>query len=137
MALKDAEIRALKGRETSYKVADGKGLYVEVFPNGSKLWRQKYRIGGKEKRLALGAYPEVTLAEARKRSDAARAKIEQGIDPGLERKREKATAKISAENSFERVAEEYLDKMAAENCATPNGASWTLPKRFGISRLAK
>jgi len=63
MALKDAEIRALKGRETSYKVADGKGLYVEVFPNGSKLWRQKYRIGGKEKRLALGAYPEVTLAD--------------------------------------------------------------------------
>ena len=128
MSLKDAEIRTLKGREVPYKVADGKGLYVEVFPNGSRLWRQKYRITGKEKRLALGAYPEVSLAEARKRSDAARAKVEQGIDPGLERKREKATAKISAENSFERVAEEYLDKMTAESRAeaTVLKARWFL-----------
>ena len=101
---------------------------MEVFPNGSRLWRQKYRITGKEKRLALGAYPEVSLAEARKRSDAARAKVEQGIDPGLERKREKATAKISAENSFERVAEEYLDKMTAESRAeaTVLKARWFL-----------
>lgn len=61
MPLKDAEIRALRAEGSSKKKADAKGLYVEVFPNGSKLWRLKYRVAGREKRLALGAYPEVSL----------------------------------------------------------------------------
>lgn len=115
--LKDAEIRALRADGTSKKKADSKGLYIEVFPNGSKLWRLKYRIAGKEKRLALGAYPEISLAEARRRRDVARSKIEQGIDPSLERKQAKAAAPVSAENSFERVAEEYIDKMEKEGRA--------------------
>lgn len=61
MALKDAEIRAIQPIETPFKKADGGGLYLEIFPNGSKLWRWKFRANGKEKRLALGAYPEVSL----------------------------------------------------------------------------
>jgi integrase len=128
MAFKDTEIRALRPATSAYKRADGKGLYVEVFPNGSKLWRLKFRLAGKEKRLALGAYPEITLAEARRQCDIARAKIGQGIDPSLERKREKAAARFSAENSFERVAEEYIAKMGNEGRAeaTVTKASWFL-----------
>ena len=128
MPLKDAEIRAIRAIDTPLRKADAKGLYIEAFPNGSKLWRQKYRFGGKEKRLALGAYPEVSLAEARKRRDIARAKVDQGIDPALERKQEKSAAKISAENSFECVAEEYLAKMEKEGRApaTLAKARWFL-----------
>lgn len=128
MPLKDSEIRAFRASDTPVKKADAKGLYIEVFPNGSKLWRQKYRFAGKEKRLALGAYPNVSLAEARKRSDAARTRLEQGFDPAAERKREKAAAKVSAHDSFERIAEEYLDKMAKEGRAeaTLTKARWFL-----------
>jgi integrase len=128
MALKDAEIRAFRAGDTPIKKADGKGLYIEIAPNGSKLWRLKYRIAGKEKRLALGAYPEVSLAEARKRREAARAMVDAGIDPAFERKKEKAAAKLGAENSFRHVAEEYLKKMELEGRApaTLSKARWFL-----------
>lgn len=114
MALTDTTIRSLRAGKSSVKKADGHGLYIEVSPNGSKLWRLKFRFGGKEKRLALGAYPEVSLAEARKRRDEARGMLRDGIDPSLERKRNKAAAKISAHDSFERVAEEYIAKIEKE-----------------------
>lgn len=117
MPLRDAEIRSFKAQAKPFKKADAKGLYVEVFPNGSKLWRFKYRIAGKEKRLALGAYPEVGLADARKLRDEARSRVADEIDPSLERKRRKAAAKISADDSFERIAGEYIDKMEREGRA--------------------
>lgn len=68
MALKDVEVRALKARDRVYKRGDGYGLYIEVHPNGSKLWRLKYSHLGKDKRIAFGRYPEVGLAEARAHS---------------------------------------------------------------------
>ncbi|MCA1748625.1 MAG: integrase arm-type DNA-binding domain-containing protein [Sphingomonadales bacterium] len=119
-------MRALQPIDRSLRKADGKGLYIEVMPGGSKLWRQKYRFAGKEKRLALGAYPEVTLAEARQRRDSVRRQIEEGIDPLVARKREKAMAKVSAEDSFERTAAEYIDKMEKEGRAeaTLKKARW-------------
>lgn len=128
MSLKDAEIRGFKPQSKPFKRADAKGLYVEVFPNGSKLWRFKFRFAGKEKRLAMGAYPEITLADARKRRDEARAKLDAEIDPSLERKRSKAAAKVSAQDSFERIAEEYIAKMAKEGRAdsTLKKARWFL-----------
>lgn len=129
MALKDVEIRALRPAGTPFKKADEKGLYLEVFPNGSKLWRWKYRFAGKEKRLAFGAYPEVSLKDARVRRDDARAMLTSGTDPALERKREKLTAHISAANSFELVAAEYIDtKMVGEGraSATITKARWFL-----------
>lgn len=128
MSLKDTEIRAIRATDKPVRKADGKGLYIEVFPNGSKLWRMKYRFAGKEKRLALGSYPEISLAEARKRRDAARSTLELGSDPGLERKQEKIAAKVSAANSFESVALEYLAKMKAEGRApaTLAKAEWFL-----------
>lgn len=117
MPLKDLEIKKIKPEKKPFRMADGKGLYIEVFPNGSKLWRLKFRFAGKEKRLALGSYPTISLSEARKRRDDARAILEQGSDPSMVRKQEKAAAKVSAENSFVRIAEEYLEKMEKEGRA--------------------
>ncbi|MEA3539711.1 MAG: tyrosine-type recombinase/integrase [Pseudomonadota bacterium] len=129
MSLKDAEIRAFRPIDTPYKRADGGGLYLEVFPNGSKLWRWKFRAAGKEKRLALGAYPAVSLKDARQRRDAERAKLELGVDPAIARKRAKVAAKISAASSFAAVAREYIDfKMTGEGRAeaTLFKAGWFL-----------
>lgn len=108
MSLKDAEIRAFRPRDTSYKKADEKGLYLEINPNGSKYWRLKYRFNGREKKLALGTYPEVGLAAARAKRDAARAQLTGGQDPSFQRKREKVMAQISAGNTFGGVADEFI-----------------------------
>lgn len=72
MPLTDTACKAAKGREKPYKLSDGAGLYLEVMPHGSKLWRLKYRYAGKEKRLAMGAYPEITIAKAREIREKAR-----------------------------------------------------------------
>lgn len=107
-----------KLRDKAYKLSDEKGLYLEVMPNGSKYFRLKYRCGGKEKRLALGVYPETTLKEARDKRDEARKLLTQGVDPGEQRKAMKAAAADSAANSFEVVAREWFAKHAptwAEN----------------------
>ncbi|MGO4914646.1 Arm DNA-binding domain-containing protein [Pseudogemmobacter sp. W21_MBD1_M6] len=81
MALTDAKIRSLTVQERAFKIADFDGLYLLVNPNGSKLWRLKYRIGGAEKLLSIGAYPSVTLATARQVRDDARAQLASGGDP--------------------------------------------------------
>lgn len=115
--LKDTGIRALKPREKSYKVADGSGLYMLVHPNGGKYWRLKYRFAGKEKLLALGTYPDVSLAQARERRDVARKCLTDGADPG-----EKAKAESqAAADTFEAVAREWFAKhqpLWAESHAT-------------------
>lgn len=129
MALKDTEIKALKPLDKLYRKADGGGLYIEVFPNGSKLWRWKFRVSGKEKRLALGAYPAVSLKDARAKRDYEKAKLLKGVDPALERKRGKATARTNAANTFGGVAREYIDtKMVGESRAeaTVSKARWFL-----------
>jgi integrase len=118
MTLKAQQISAFPAKEAPYRKADEKGLYLEIFPSGSKLWRLKYRIAGKEKRLALGAWPEISLAKARQARDDARAQIGEGIDPGLERKKSKAVAKISAANTFAAIGAEYIEhKMLGEGKA--------------------
>ena len=128
MALKDLEIRALQPRDRIYKKADERGLYIEVHPSGSKLWRFKYGYLGKDKRLALGRYPEVTLADARRKRDEARQKLRDGVDPLAERKRAKLLAHYKAANTFGDVAREYIDKMIAEGRAdtTTAKAGWLL-----------
>ncbi len=87
---------------------DKKGLYLEVSPNGGKYWRKKYRFNGKEKRLAIGVYPSVSLAQARIASDKADADLAQGIDPSTKKKALKAARLASSENSFEAIAREWL-----------------------------
>ena len=110
MPLTDAAIRKAKPADKTYRLYDERGMYVEVAPNGSKLWRLKYRFDGKEKRLALGAYPDTTLAEARDKRDDARRQLAAGIDPNVERKAVKAVWTDAAANTFEAVAREWLAK---------------------------
>jgi hypothetical protein len=113
MALADVAIRSLRGKPGEgdkakpYKVSDSGGLYILVQPDGSRYWRLAYRFSGKQKTLALGVYPAVTLLEARKKRDAAKEQIKQGIDPSHSRKLEKLAAQVAAANSFESVAREW------------------------------
>ena len=117
MTLTTAEIRAFKPKEKPYRQFDGNGLYLEVSPNGSKLWRWKFRYMGKEGRLALGIYPEVSLAEARRKCDEARTVLRNGHDPAVERKKTKRPAKLEAANSFDSLAAEVLAKMERDGKA--------------------
>lgn len=86
MALTDTAIRKTKPTEKPFKLADSSGLYLLIKPNGSKLWYMKYRIDRKEKKLAFGPYPDVSLFKARQLRDAARAKIREGVDPSADKK---------------------------------------------------
>ena len=137
MPLTDIAIRALDTQDKVYKRADDRGLYLEVHPNGSKLWRYKYRHQGKDKRLALGRYPDVGLAEARRKRDEARLKVVDGIDPLAERRRQKLVAAYHAANTFGEVAQEYIDKMVAEGraVATTTKANWLLEQLAPISKF--
>lgn len=92
MALTVVEVRNSKPAEKAYKLADEKGLYLFVTPAGAKSWRQKYRFGGKEKVLTFGQFPEVSLAEARDRRDAARATLRLNKDPAIEAERNRRAA---------------------------------------------
>ena len=119
MPLTDTAIRNAKpgmtpkGATTAkpYKLGDAGGLYVEVRPDGGKYWRLKYRIGGKEKRLSLGVYPEVTLAKARDRRDEARKLLSDGIDPSERRKATKAADVERGANSFEVIARDWFARL--------------------------
>jgi integrase len=112
MKLTDTAIRKAKPEAKPYKMADGGGMYIEVMPNGSKYWRLKYRFGGKEKRLALGVYPAISLADARERREEARKLLAGGDDPGAVKQAQKRAAKLSAANTFEAVALEWIENMA-------------------------
>ena len=104
MALSDIACRSAKARERAYKLFDAKGLYLLVQPSGSRLWRLKYRVAGREKLLAIGGYPEVSLRAARERRDQARALLDAGTDPSAEKKRRKVAAAAATLDSFERIA---------------------------------
>jgi integrase len=110
MALNIKQIDALKPSEKNYKVADSGGLYIEISPSGGKLWRLKYRFGGKEKRLALGKYPSVSLKDARDKRDEAKRVLDSGKDPGAEKKRAKVEAMVAQENTFQAIAEEWTGR---------------------------
>lgn len=105
----DAKLRALKPRATQYKISDAEGLHVLVARSGSKLWRWAYRFGGKQKSLALGRYPTVSLLNARRARDAAKELLLRGIDPSTDRKAERRKKLMSAANTFEAVANEWFD----------------------------
>jgi integrase len=109
MPLSDVKIRNAKAREKFYKLTDSEGLYLHVTEKGSKLWRFRYRYGGKHKLLALGKYPEISLYDARQRRDEARKQLANGIDPGAIRKAQKQ-AKTEETETFEIVAREWHGK---------------------------
>lgn len=112
MALTDVEIRSAVAREKQYRLADGAGMYLEVRTNGGRYWRLKYRFAGKEKALTLGAYPAVSLKEARIKRDEAKRQIADGIDPSLAKQAAKRSKRLNAENSFEAIAREWQMKYA-------------------------
>lgn len=110
MALTDKGIKNLKTKAGPYKKYDSQGLYLEVNPSGSKLWRFRFNFQGKPKLLSLGRYPGVGLKDARRMRDEANAKVVQGIDPALERqqiKKEQVQEKIVSENTFKKIAYEW------------------------------
>lgn len=128
MALSDMAIRNARPGKKVTQISDDRGLYLEVHPNGSKLWRFKYRYLGKQNRLAIGRYPDVGLAEARRRRDEARRQLDTGVDPLAERKREKLIAVFNAANSFGDIAKEYIDKEVRQGQAasTTQKNNWLL-----------
>ena len=130
MALTDTAIRLAKAGDSDRKLADGKGLYLLITPTGSKLWRLKYRIGGKEKKLALGAYPEVGLKDVRAKCDSARKLAEAGNDPAVAKREARIAKRIASANTFAVIAEEYISKLEAEGRAgvTIVKTRWLLAK---------
>ena len=112
MALTDVKVRNAKPRSTASKLFDGDGLFLLVSPTGRKGWRFKYRFGGKEKLISFGAFPEVSLGDARDKRTAARRQVAAGIDPSSARRAQKA-AQAQENNSFEVVAREWHTKFSA------------------------
>ena len=120
--LKDLALKNAKPGTKTRRMSDGGGLFLEIRPNGSKYWRLAYRFGGKQKLLALGVYPQVSVQEARGRARAAREHCIVGRDPGLIRKSTKGIN--NSEGTFQAVAEEWLEKFQHE---------WTESHHKGIS----
>lgn len=107
--LTELQVRKAKPADQPYRLADGKGLYLQVMPNGSRYWRMKYRFDGKEKLASFGVYPEVTLAAARKACLAARQLLSTGTDPSEQKKEVKRARALEAVSSFEAVAREWFE----------------------------
>lgn len=130
MRLSDSKIRTLKPPNRVLKLSDGGGLYLHVTPNGSKLWRLAYRFDGKQKLLSFGPYPTVTLANARKKRDQAKAVLADGEDPSKKAQEEKRQLHLESISSFDAIAKELLEKDEREQKAPA-----TLAKKRWIIRM--
>ena len=108
MVLTDLQIRKAKQKDKSYKAYDSLGLFLMINSNGSKLWRQKYTFMGKEKLLTHGAYPEVSLREAREKRDAIREELSEGKDPAVMKRLKQVEAETQAHTTFFLLAK-WLD----------------------------
>lgn len=126
MPLTDTACKNAKPKEKQYKLADGNGLYLLVMPNGRRYWRLKYRVDGKEKVLAFGVYPEVSLSEAREKKQEARKLLRAETDPAQAKREEKRLAVLNRENSFEAVAREWHENRKE---------SWT--EQYGINVMRR
>lgn len=130
------QIRALKPAERPYKVADADGLYLLVQPSGALLWRFRYRCCGIERKLSLGSFPDVTLVQARRKRDEAKAELDDGTDPVEEKRQRRLKAELAAQTTFALVAGEYIEKMEREgrSPATIKKARWFLELLDGIAK---
>lgn len=117
MKLSDAKCRNARARDRAYKLTDGHGLYLLVAKNGSRLWRFDYRFDGKRQTMAIGVYPEVSLAEARDAREEARKQLKSGLNPMQERKVARVTAKVARALTFGLIADELLTKLELEKRA--------------------
>lgn len=134
--LTTVQIRALKPQARPYKVPDSGGLFLLVQPTGALLWRFRYKVFGVERKLSLGTFPEVSLQQARRLRDDARADIEEGGDPAGEKRQKRLEAELAAKTTFELVATEYIQKMEREgrSLATIKKARWFLELLSGIAK---
>ncbi|WP_140182047.1 tyrosine-type recombinase/integrase [Providencia stuartii] len=114
MALSARQIQTAKPKDKEYKLSDERGLYLLVKPNGSRYWRMKYRFAGKEKKLSIGVYPGISLADARVKRDEARKLLAEGNDPAEQKKLEKLAKKITVENTFKAIAIEWHTHKSSE-----------------------
>jgi integrase len=110
MSLTELKIRAAKAKEKPYKLADERGLYLLITPQGSKCWRLKYRFGGKERALAMGLYPDISLSEARDKRSEAKKQLANGIDPGIAKQVAKRATQAIIEDTFEAIGREWFAK---------------------------
>lgn len=114
MHLTDLKVRTAKPKDKPYKISDGDGLYLLVKPTGKKYWRMKYSVEGKEKLLAFGKYPDLSLADARDMRAEARKLKAKGMDPGEVKRKQKAQILINSENCFEKLAREWHNIQASK-----------------------
>lgn len=131
MPLTDLKLRQLKPAATPIRQSDGGGLFIEVRPGGSRLWRLAYRFGGKQKLLALGSYPETPLARARQLRQDARSQLQAGRDPAAEAKAAAEAERALTKDTFSVLAEELLAKQEREGKAAA-----TLDKKRWLIGLA-
>ena len=117
-------VRQAKGQAKPSKLPDGGGLYLLVQPSGSKYWRYDYRFAGKRKTLALGVYPDTSLADARKLHQSARETLAKGADPGEAKRLEKLTKQLAAADSFEVLANEWLATKMQDKSEKHRNRQW-------------
>jgi integrase len=117
MALTDIALKKLKPADKPYRRSDGGNMFIEVKPNGSKLWRMAYRYNGKQKLMSFGVYPDVSLARAREKRQAAKVLLADGIDPMAKAREIKAEKAAVDENTFSLIAVELMDKLQKEGKA--------------------
>ncbi|WP_242184626.1 integrase arm-type DNA-binding domain-containing protein [Sphingomonas sp. CARO-RG-8B-R24-01] len=134
--LTTVQIRSLKPEARPFKVPDADGLFLIVQPSGALLWRFRYKVLGHERKLSLGTFPELSLQQARKKRDEARAQLVDGIDPVEEKRQRRIAAELAAQTTFGLVAEEYIQKMEREgrSPATIKKARWFLELLDGIAQ---
>ena len=142
MPLSATQVDKAKPQEKDYKITDGNGLYLLVKPSGSKYWRLKYRFSGKERLLAIGVYPDISLKDARIARDEARRQLAQGIDPSAEKQARKLSNNLAAANSFEVIAREWLavkmyDKSESHQSRTRNALEKDLFPYIGRNPISE
>jgi hypothetical protein len=123
--LTDKAVKAAKPKDRPYKLSDEKGLFLLVTPPGGKLWRLKYRVSGREKSLAIGAYPDVGLAEARRARDVARQSIAAGGDPAREKKLTKLARSVKSGNDFKAVSTAWYNEFSTDWAAGHKDRVWS------------
>jgi integrase len=134
MSLTAIAIKNARPQAKPYKLTDERALFLLVMPNGAKYWRMRYRHLGKQKILSLGVWPEVTLAEAREKRDAARKQIADGLDPAAEKKLRRIRAQIDSSITFKAIAEEWVLKCEREERAkrTLEKIRWLLDMAYPL-----